>query len=180
MKTRFLITTLLILSGGLLHVVVQARDNPYYSNDLDAAVQDAERNPSNMKYVGSRWYNRSTSKSFDFPKLMNTEMSSEIVDGALDATAAGPGDVAPERTSPLELNAEEVIANKQDDSELDFLADTKTTAIDLSIQPPTNIDELAPSVYTVDKIEFSSDNYSGSATAISAEASSRAYITPEP
>ncbi|MEH6449932.1 MAG: hypothetical protein V7765_14765 [Oleispira sp.] len=180
MKTRFLITSLLMLSGGLLPTFALASDNPYFSNDLDAAVQDAERNPSNMKYVGSRWYNRSTSKSFNFPKLMNTEMSSEIVDGALDATAAGPGDVAPERTSPLELNAEEVIANKQDDSELDFLADTKTAEIDISIQPTASIDELAPSIYTVDKIEYSTDSFSGSAKNIRSEASSRAYVTPEP
>lgn len=180
MKTPYLISTLLIFSGCLVYFPAQAIDNPYYSNDLDAAVKDAERNPSNTKHVGSRWYNRSTSKSFDFPKLLNQEMSTEIVDGALDATAAGPGDVAPERTSPLELNAEDVIANKQDDSELDFLADTKTAAIDLSIQPPANIDELSSSVYKIDKIEYRGENYSGSATDISGDASSRAYITPEP
>jgi hypothetical protein len=180
MKTPFLITTILIFSGTLLNVFVIAKDNPYYANDLDAAVQDAERNPSDMKFVGNRWHNRSTSKSFNFPKLMNTEMSSEIVDGALDATAAGPGDVAPVRSSPLELNAEDVIANRQDDSELDFLADTKTTEIDLSIQPPADIAELAPSVYKVDKIEYRTDSFSGSARDIRSEASSRAYITPEP
>ncbi len=180
MKTPFLITTVLIFSGTLLNVFALAKDNPYYANDLDAAVHDAEKNPSNMKFVGNRWYNRSTSKSFNFPKLMNAEMSSEIVDGALDATAAGPGDVAPERSSPLELNAEDVIANKQDDSELDFLGDSTTTKIDLSIQPIVDIEELAPSVFIIDKIEYSSGNYSGSATNIRGESSSRAYITPEP
>jgi hypothetical protein len=180
MKTPFFITTFLILGSGLLHVFAQANDNPYYSSDLDAAVKEAEISPSNMKYVGNRWYNRSTSKSFDFPKLLNKEMSTEVVDGALDATAAGPGDVAPERTSPLELDAQEVIANKQDDSELDFLADTKTVALDLSTQPPADIDELGPKVYKVEKIEYRTDSFSVSATDIRAEASSRAYYTPEP
>jgi hypothetical protein len=180
MKTPFLITTIFVFSGSLLAAFALAKENPYYANDLDAAVQEAEKNPSDMKFVGSRWYNRSTSKSFNFPKLMNTEMSSEIVDGALDATAAGPGDVAPERSSPLELNAEDVITNKQDDSEINFLADTKSTDIDLSIQPPADIDELAPTIFTVDKIEYTSENYSGSATNIRGESSSRAYITPEP
>jgi hypothetical protein len=180
MKTPLITASILLISGGILVASAQSIDSPYYSDDIDTAVKEAENSPSNETYVGNRWYNRTTSKSFNFPKLMNTEMSSEIVDGALDATAAGPGDVAPARTSPLELNAEEVIANKQDDSELDFLADTKTTAIDLSIQPPTNITDLSPAVYKVDKVEYRSENFSGSSKDIRSEASSRAYITPEP
>lgn len=111
---------------------------------------------------------------------MNKEMSSEIVDGALDATAAGPGDVAPERKSPLELNAENVIISQQDDSEIEFLTDTKTVSIDLSIQPPADIAELSPSIYKVDKIEYRVEGFSGSAEEIRSEASSRAYFTPEP
>ncbi len=180
MKSPTIVSSLIILSGALLHVFAQADDSPYYSSDLDAAVKEAEESPSSSKYVGNRWYNRSTSKSFDFPKLMNKEMSSEIVDGALDATAAGPGDVAPERISPLELNAEDVIANKQDDSEIEFLADTKTVAIDLSTQHPADISELSPTIYKVDKIEYRTDSFSGSAKDIRSESSSRAYYTPEP
>jgi hypothetical protein len=179
MKTPLIITSFFLIGAGALIAHAESTNSPYYSNDIDAAVKEAETSPSGDTYVGNRWYNRSTSKSFDFPKLMNTEMSSEIVDGALDATAAGPGDVAPVRTSPLELNAEKVIANKQDDSELDFLADNKTTAIDLSIQPPANINELSPAVYKVDKVEYRGENFSGSAKDIRSEASSRAYITPE-
>jgi len=179
MKTPLFITSFLLI-GGVMLANAQSSDNPYYSNDIDAAVKEAENSPSNETYVGNRWYNRTTSKSVDFPKLMNTEMSSEIVDGALDATAAGPGDVAPVRTSPLELNAEDVIANKQDDSELDFLADTKSNRFDISIQPSTETSELSPTVYKVDKVEYRTESFSGSATNIRSEASSRAYITPEP
>ena len=179
MKTPIIITSLLFISSGVLLANEQSSDSSYYANDIDAAVKEAEVSPNNEKHVGSRWYNRTTSSSFDFPKLMNTEMSSEIVDGALDATAAGPGDVAPVRTSPLELNVEEVIANKQDDSELDFLADTKTVSIDQAIKPRTNIKTLAPTIFKVEKIEYRSENFSGSAKDIRSEASSRAYITPE-
>lgn len=168
-----------MLSSSLLNVFAQTNDNPYYSDDIDAAVQDAERYSNSAKNVGSRWYNRSTSKSFDFPKLLNKEMSSEIVDGALDATAAGPGDTAPERTSPLELNAEDVIANKHDDSELDFLADTKTSAIDLAIQPTDDAEEQPFLVYQIDKVEYTSVSFTGSSTDIRSEVTSRAYITPE-
>lgn len=180
MKIPHIITSFLFIGSGIMLANAQTNDSPYYSNDIDAAVKEAENSPSNEAYVGNRWYNRSTSKSFDFPKLMNTEMSSEIVDGALDATASGPGDVAPKRTSPLELNAEDIISNKQDDSELDFLADTKSNRFDVSIQPTADISELSPSIYTVDKVEYSTENFSGSATDIRSEARSRAYITPEP
>ena len=178
MKTPIIITTLAVLTGGLLHVFAQANESDYYSNDLDAAVKNAEDRPSDMKYVGNRWYNRTTSKSFDFPKLMNKEMSSEIVDGALDATAAGPGDTAPERTSPLELTEQDVIASTGENSDTEFLADAKSTEIDFSVQPSATITELEPAVYKVDKIEYRGDGFSGSARDIRSEASSRAYITP--
>ncbi len=61
----------------------------YYSSDLDDAVQSAKKNPVNEEYVGARWYNRSTSRSFGFPKMMNTEMDKEVVEGAMGPTAAG-------------------------------------------------------------------------------------------
>lgn len=180
MKTPLIITSCLFVSGAIMLANAQSGDNPYYSSDLDTAVKEAESNPSSDQFVGNRWYNRSTSKSFDFPKLMNTEMSSEIVDGALDATAAGPGDVAPTRTSPLELNAEDVIINKQNDSELEFLTDSKNTKINNSIQPTPKQAELVPNVFKVEKIEYRSSSFSGSAKDIRSESSSRAYYTPEP
>jgi hypothetical protein len=153
MKTLLVIASILLISDGVLVASAQSISNPYYSNDVDTAVKEAENNPSNETYVGNRRYKRTTSKSFDFPRLMNTEMSSEIVDGALDITSAGFGNVAPTRISPLELNAEKVVANKQDDSELNFLADTNTTAIDLSIQPSATITDLSPAVYKLNKVE---------------------------
>ncbi len=178
MKTPLLLTTLAVLTGGLLHVFAQANDNDYYSNDLDAAVKNAEDSPSNMKYVGNRWYNRTTSKSFDFPKLMNKEMSTEVVDGALDATAAGPGDVAPERKSPLELSESDVIIGKKENADLDIIASTKSTEIDISVQPTATITELEPAVYKVQEIQYRDNDFSGSARDIRSEATSRAYLTP--
>ena len=180
MKTPLIIASFLCISGGIMLANAQTSDNPYYSSDIDAAVQEAENSPADETYVGNRWYNRSTSKSFDFPKLMNTEMSSEIVDGALDATAAGPTGAPPVRTSPLELNAEDIITNKQSDSELEFLADSKTTSIDTAIQPSSKKEDITPVSFEIDKIEFSSGSFSGSAQDIRSTSRSRAYYTPEP
>jgi hypothetical protein len=178
MKSPILISTLAFIGGGLLHVFAQANESGYYSNSLDAAVKNAEERPNNMKYVGNRWYNRTTSKSFDFPKLMNKEMSTEVVDGALDATASGPGEVAPERTSPLELTEQEAVVSKKENAELDLLAGTTSEDIDLSAQPTATLTELEPKVYKVQEIEYRDDNFSGSARDIRSEASSKAYITP--
>jgi hypothetical protein len=178
MKTPVIITALIVLSGGLFQVFAQANENDYYSNDLDEAIKNAKESPAESNIVGSRWYNRSTSKSFNFPKLMNSEMSTEVVDGALDATAAGPGDTAPKRTSPLELSEQEALIGKQDEADLDQFANIKTTEVGLSTTPKAKSAELIPSVFQVDRIEYSGGGFSGSARDIRSEASSNAYITP--
>jgi hypothetical protein len=181
MKTPLIIASILYISGNVLIANAQSINGPYdYLNNIDTAVKEANNNPRNETYVGHRRNIRTTSKRIDFPRLMNTEMSSEIIDGVLDTTAAGIGDVAPARTSPLKLNVEEVIANKQDDFELNLLADSKTNAIDLSIQPPATINDFSPAVYKVDKVEYRSENFFGSAKDIRSAARSRAYITLGP
>jgi hypothetical protein len=178
MKAPFLITSLIIIAGGL-HVFAQANDNPYYTDDLDVAVKDADGKLSGSSNVGNRWYNRSTAKSFDFPKLLNQEMSTEIVDGALDATASGPGEEAPDRTSPLELSEEEATSSEKDSNEMELLADKSVENVAISLEPSANIYELSPPVYEVSRVQFQDGNFSGSATNIRSSASSNAYITPE-
>ena len=177
MKTPFLITSLVLISGGL-HVFAQANENPYYTDNIDVAVKDAGLKPTTT-HVGNRWYNRSTANSFDFPKLLNQEMSTEIVDGALDSTAAGPGDVAPERKSPLELSEVEATVSEKDNNEMELLTEDKAKIVSISIEPTATMNELSPSTYTVDRIEYRNDSFSGSATDIRSTATSNAYITPE-
>ncbi len=72
----------------------------YYSQDLDDAIASAKRNPVNTDYVGASWYNRSTSRSFPLPKMLNTEMDSEVVEGAMWPTAAGR-EAAFDATQPI-------------------------------------------------------------------------------
>lgn len=178
MRIPLILSTLIAISTGMA-LFVQASEKPYYSADLDTAVQEAEKNPSNTKHVGNRWYNRSTSKSFDFPKLLNKEMQIEVVDGALDATASGPGETAPERKSPLELSEQDAMASERDNVELELLAINEQEEVVLSLEPEANIIELAPKIHEVDFIQHSSENFEGSASNIRSESSSRAYITPE-
>jgi hypothetical protein len=177
MKAPFFITTLALIAAGL-HAFVQANDNLYYTDDLDIAVKDAEEKPAMDTHVGNRWHNRTTSKSFAFPKLLNQEMSTEIVDGALDATAAGPGDVAPERKSPLELSEVEAKVSEKDKNEMEILTDKQTNEVTIAIQPPVDINQLEPTIYRVDRIQYRGDAFSGSASDIRSSATSTAYETP--
>jgi hypothetical protein len=177
MKTPLIIMALGAVVSGL-NALVQASDNPYYTDDLDVAVKDAKEAPAGDDIVGNRWYNRTTSKSFDFPKLLNQEMSTEIVDGALDATAAGPGDVAPERTSPLELSEVEANVSEKDNTEMELLSDRQANDISIATEVPVDINQLEPAVFRVQRIEYQNDTFSGSATDIQSSATSRAYNTP--
>lgn len=179
MKTPIVISTLILLSSGLLQTFAHANDGDYFSNNLDEAVNKAKNSPNSAEFVGSRWYNRTTSKSFNFPKLMNSEMSTEVVDGALDATASGPGDVAPTRTSPLELTESEAVISKKDDIDLEQLSNLQAQEVEISAQPDVNIADLEPAVYEVDQIEFNSTEFSGRAKDIRSRATSRAFITRE-
>jgi len=78
--------TLAALAG---YVYAQPGNEAYFSPEIDDAVAHAKRNPVDDRYVGSSWYNRSTSRSFPLPKLLNTEMDQQVIEGAVGATAAG-------------------------------------------------------------------------------------------
>lgn len=93
----------------------------YYSTDVDEAVTAAKRNPTNTNKVGARWYNRSTAQSFTFPKLLNTEMDSAVIEGAMGPTAAGEAAAA---------DAQQPIKDAALDrsSRSDSLQDTQTIA----------------------------------------------------
>lgn len=82
---RVLLPVLLCLLSGTM----QASNELYYSSDIDDAVDAARMNPLNNTYVGARWYNRTTSRSFNLPPMLNTEMDQEIIEGAMGPTAAG-------------------------------------------------------------------------------------------
>ena len=89
MERSCYITACILLTLTTAHTQAAPVNESYYSTDLEDAVADAKRNPVNSEYVGRSWYNRTTSKSFPLPKLLNTEMDAEVVEGAMGPTAAG-------------------------------------------------------------------------------------------
>ncbi|MDK2777057.1 MAG: hypothetical protein KYX62_05295 [Pseudomonadota bacterium] len=72
----------------------------YYSQNIDDAVSAARSNPVDTEYVGASWYNRSTSRSFALPRMLNSEMDNEVIEGAMGPTAAGEA-AAVEAQQPL-------------------------------------------------------------------------------
>jgi hypothetical protein len=82
--------------------------NAYYQNDIRRAISEAKQNRRRFNYANKHWYNRTTARSFDFDKLKNTEMAESTIAGALDATAAGPGNVKPEREDLLAMKSSDV------------------------------------------------------------------------
>jgi hypothetical protein len=67
----------------------EAAKTAYSSPEVQVAVEAARRFPTQAEYVGYEWYNRTTSKSFPLPKLLNTEMNNLVIEGAMGPTAAG-------------------------------------------------------------------------------------------
>lgn len=72
----------------------EAAKAAYNSPEVEVAVEAARQHPVQADYVGYEWYNRTTSKSFPLPKLLNTEMNNLVIEGAMGPTAAGNAAVA--------------------------------------------------------------------------------------
>lgn len=72
----------------------EAAKAAYNSPEVEVAVEAARQHPVQADYVGYEWYNRTTSKSFPLPKLLNTEMNNLVIEGAMGPTAAGNAAIA--------------------------------------------------------------------------------------
>lgn len=184
MKSRFSVMTVSSLSALLLAsaspvMAQQSNGAAYYTTDIDKAVRHADRRPSNV-YVGNRWYNRTTSKSFDLPKLLNREMSTERLEGALDSTAAGNGP-APERLSPEQLSEINTPLKKDTDKNIDEIitSEIKETSV---IANGNNVNLVIENGFdtNIEYIDYSVESYgyNGSAHNISAQGTLSAEARP--
>lgn len=94
----------------------------YATTDLEQAVEDARDTADRSEYVGYEWYSRTTSKSFPMARMLNTEMDSAVVEGAMGPTAAGEA-AAEEATRPVRENA---LGRDTENEELIDVADGDT------------------------------------------------------
>ncbi|TNC92750.1 hypothetical protein [Thalassolituus sp.] len=87
---------------------LQKRNDNYYSEDLDAAVEEARARTHHYDYSNSLRYERTTSQSIQFPRLQNDELESTAIETlSLGATAAGkPEELQPDNESGEELPKE--------------------------------------------------------------------------
>ena len=101
----------------------------YYGNDINAAVLEASQNSRKLNYSHTYWYNRSTSESFNLPKMESSDLDKTNLEGALGATAAG-GDL-----STAEENiagSDQVTTIDQDNKNSEMLSPTQVSNIGLN------------------------------------------------
>ena len=134
----------------------QPGNEAYYSTEIDDAVAHAKRNPVDKRYVGSTWYNRSTSKSFRLPKMLNTEMNDQVIEGAVGATAAGDEAVPVVDESVTQINLGRTIDN-------DSLKETRP--VQTAETPAQKVDLSEAEVY-IPITTYSGQGFSGTATDI--------------
>ncbi|MAA71470.1 MAG: hypothetical protein CL679_07045 [Bermanella sp.] len=113
----------------------------YYGNDIEAAVLEAQRNDRKVNYSNRYWYNRSTSQSFDLPKLGSQALEQERLEGALQPTAAGKvstPDTIPdeEQTRTLQNNLEQSTTEQE----------TSITLQAPAVIPPSN-EKFVPEIF---------------------------------
>ena len=87
MRKFALSLTIGILSSAA-HAVSPQHDE-YYSDDIFTAIEEAKQRTHHYNYSRHKRYNRTTSQSIEIPRLLNSEMDQQIVEGAVGATAAG-------------------------------------------------------------------------------------------
>jgi len=114
----------------------------YQSPEIETAVEAAKRFPSQAEYVGYEWYNRTTSKSFPLPKMLNTEMNNLIIEGAMGPTAAGE-EAAQEASRPVRQVA---LGNKTEEDDI--------------VESDENLQPEAPEKVKTPKVFFVSESRS--------------------
>lgn len=146
--------TLTLLAAGL-HLQAQPGNEAYYSTNIDDAVSHAKHNPVDKRYVGKTWYNRSTSQSFDFPKMLNSEMNEQVIEGAVGATAAG---------DQRDIVVDESILETNLGRNINDLDETNT----ITVTNPDAVQEVTPPVNEifVREIIYSDTGFSGSSSNI--------------
>ena len=102
----------------------------YYGNDINAAVLEAEQNTRKLDYSHTYWYNRSTSESFNLPKMEFEDLDETNLEGALGSTAAGG-----ELTENIAGN-ERITTIDQDNKNAELIQSTQPSNISLRAVEP--------------------------------------------
>lgn len=143
---------LIMISATLIAASAFAVDKDYYSADLENAIKAAKENSAQSQHVGARWYNRSTSRSFNFPKMMNAEMDEEVIEGAVAVT---PSEVDTVTTAQIPMRKAN-FDNKYQDTNIDSsLADHRGSIKTDTINNSAKID--IPHEIYIDQVVFNSE-----------------------
>lgn len=168
-RKKLLLLTALGASVALSPLLYsQPGTEAYYSPDIDDAVAHAKRNPVDKQHVGSTWYNRSTSKSFGLPKMLNTEMDDQVIEGAVGATAAGDERPAEVNESLLQVDLGRTLDN-------DRLEEAKPVQ---TANTEANRVELSQTGVYIPETSYTGGGFSGRAVDIRSNATVTAEVRP--
>lgn len=139
-KLIAVLAPLFILPFSLAEESVQVGED-YYGNDINAAVLEAEQNTRKLDYSHTYWHNRSTSKSFNLPKMEFDDLDKTNLEGALGSTAAG-GEIIENIAGN-----ERITTIEQDNKNSELIQTTLPATVDLqnkdiSIAPANSILEF--------------------------------------
>lgn len=133
-----------ILPFALAEEPVGRVGEDYYGNDINAAILEANQNPRQLNYSTQYWYKRSTSQSFELPKMPANEMEKERLEGALSATASGevstPNPANPDLPQGEQAELEQTRIQLKEKNTSQALPPSQVTEV-----PPDNI-TFSPSI----------------------------------
>lgn len=152
-----------LLSVSVL--AVSPQHDQYYSDDIFTAIEEAKQRTHHYDYSRAHRYNRSTSQSIQIPRLLNSEMDKQVIEGAVGATAAG---------NNRDANLDEPLrqARRNQDVEGENL---NTNTLNNSEQEP--ILERSSAIY-IREIHYSGQEFTGTATNIRSDVSISATARP--
>jgi len=92
MKTHHTFPLTLALVMASTASIATPRDQ-YYSTDIFTAIEEARERTHHYDYSRATRYNRSTSQSIQFPRLLNKEMAQTVIETPDEQVTGGDPDI---------------------------------------------------------------------------------------
>ncbi|WP_420589735.1 hypothetical protein [Bacterioplanoides sp.] len=165
MKKITLFIAIAILSSKAF--AVSPQHDEYYSDDIFTAIEEAKHRTHHYNYSRHKRYNRTTSQSIDIPRLLNSEMDEQVIEGAVGATASGDNRINEVEEPVRQANLGQTISSEK-----------------LSVEQQSSKDNRAQKVIQsgtttyIQSINYSGQEFTGSVNNIRADVSVSATARP--
>ena len=161
-----LLTLIAIATLSSQTFAVSPQHDEYYSDDIFTAIEEAKHRTHHYNYSRHKRYNRTTSQSIDIPRLLNSEMDEQVIEGAVGATASGDNRNNEVEEPVRQANLGQTISSEK-----------------LSAEQRSNKDNETQKVFQneatyIQSIDYSGQGFSGSVNNVRAGVSVNATVRP--